>query len=115
MSRDRYRVLVTGAAGFTGTAITRALLARGHRVVATSRKPLPSTDPALTSVVWDACRDRLPEVSWAEIDAIIHLASPTATRDESLEARSRQYAVNVDATSGPVRDISPASPWAIWS
>ncbi|MET4801656.1 NAD-dependent epimerase/dehydratase family protein [Bradyrhizobium sp. LB11.1] len=71
------RILVTGASGFIGSALTGALANDGHFVRAASRKP-----PVLTNVLgseWAALPDLEREVDWAPllngIDIVIHLAA----------------------------------------
>jgi nucleoside-diphosphate-sugar epimerase len=71
------RVLVTGATGFLGRHLTRALAERGHQVVAATRAaPIPQEEvaPAVTfRVVGPGWLERL----WGEpdgIDAVVHLA-----------------------------------------
>jgi uncharacterized protein YbjT (DUF2867 family) len=46
------RALVTGATGFIGRALTPALVARGHRVVAATRRPTAASAPG---VEWRTC------------------------------------------------------------
>lgn len=69
------RVIVTGATGFVGSALTKRLSADGHTVVAVSRNP-------------DSASERLngiAAVSWNELgralehptDAVVHLAGET--------------------------------------
>ncbi len=60
------RIVVTGATGFIGSALSESLRAAGHEVVALSRSGSPGT------VRWDPPR-RTTEVDGA-VDAIIHLA-----------------------------------------
>ncbi len=48
------QILVTGATGFIGRALVRALLADGQSVIATSRKPVPQTaEPG--NLEWRQC------------------------------------------------------------
>lgn len=73
-------VLVTGASGFLGTAVVRALLGRGHQVVALVR---PASNP--TGEPWDDPRVRLvrgdlrERGTWTgqlgDVDAVVHLAA----------------------------------------
>lgn len=65
-------VLVTGASGFIGRVATRALLARGHSVVALQRSPL-APDAPLETIQADV---RSPEArqAAARVDAVLHLA-----------------------------------------
>ncbi len=79
------RCLVTGASGFVGRALTRALTDAGHQVRAVVRQPgLRSDDRAVTSAALDQVVGDLTEATdevlaeWlAEIDTVFHLAART--------------------------------------
>ena len=70
------RVLVTGAAGFLGGAITRALLARGEAVSAVQRRPAPQL-AALGVKVFegDLASVGIAEHALQDCDAVIHVAA----------------------------------------
>lgn len=96
-------ILVTGAGGFLGSAITRALLARGDRVVALEAGPLDAlerlTTPALTAVAADICDDDAVESVFAahKPRAVIHCAAIVGVL-ASLEAPRRLFRVNVEGS-----------------
>ena len=75
------RIVVTGASGFIGSALVRALRGRGDEVYPVVRRP-----PAQGEVGIDLARlhldmSRIPGQSLEEIDAAVHLAgSPITTR-----------------------------------
>lgn len=68
-------VLLTGASGFIGSHLTRALLAAGHQVVCAVRDPARMSDSRLRYVRADFTRDFEPDV-WlprlAGIDAVVN-------------------------------------------
>lgn len=71
------RILVTGATGFVGRAVTRALLADGHDVLALVRTPAKAADLEATGAalaVGEMLRPDtyVPKVS--EVDAVVHTA-----------------------------------------
>ena len=71
----RLRVAVTGASGLVGSALTPALAARGHEVVALSRSP--KTEAASAGVRWvayDALEPRSVAAAIEDADAVVHLA-----------------------------------------
>jgi nucleoside-diphosphate-sugar epimerase len=67
------RILVTGAAGFIGTALCPTLAARGHKVVAGLRRAAPQAgaEPVILG-------DIGPRTDWSpalrDVDTVIHLA-----------------------------------------
>jgi len=89
------RILVTGASGFIGTALCRALLERGHAVRAMARSAHAAEPSRLQ---WVAVPDIAKEFNWRTVldgvDVVVHLAA-IAHRAGS-EAQIRR--VNVDAT-----------------
>jgi len=73
------KVVVTGASGFLGRALVRALLGAGHAVTATARRvPRAIEHPLLT---WAQLDLGQPDKSWSEIlggaDVVYHLAWST--------------------------------------
>jgi UDP-glucose 4-epimerase len=70
------RILVTGASGFIGSAVSSTLVAAGHRVRAASRSPNKAANQALE---WVALPDLADEVDWeplvAGMDIVLHLAA----------------------------------------
>ncbi|MCD6024201.1 MAG: NAD-dependent epimerase/dehydratase [Fibrobacteria bacterium] len=102
------RVLLTGATGFVGDAVTARLLAAGHAVTALSR------DPA-------AARARLPEaveiLPWkpasgpltlpANLDAVIHLAGASIAGGRWTASRKRKlWSSRVDGTRALVAALA---------
>jgi UDP-glucose 4-epimerase len=74
------RSLVTGAAGFIGTALAKALLARGGEVTVADVRPVAIDHPNARHVVVDVTdRDRLAEQIGGH-RAVFHLASNTENR-----------------------------------
>jgi UDP-glucose 4-epimerase len=73
------RVLVTGAAGFVGTAVTKRLLSAGHQVVALVHNVRPTGAQDLrTGDILDATSLR---EAVAGADAVCHLAALTRVRE----------------------------------
>lgn len=97
------RVLVTGALGFIGNAVTRRLVVAGHDVVAlTSRRPgsLPAatTSSAAAEIVHADVRDAdAMRRAVTGTDAVCHLAALTHVR-ESTEQPDDYWQVNHGGT-----------------
>ncbi len=76
------RALVTGASGFIGALVVRALMAEGHQVIGVSRSIPPPDGLAAPAILWleaDLLKaqsaDRLMQA--AKPDALVHLAWET--------------------------------------
>jgi nucleoside-diphosphate-sugar epimerase len=100
-------VVVTGAAGFIGQALTQRLVEHGHRVVAVDRRPVPPV-PGVTALTADLLDDDpLVEVSLREADAVLHLAGCSGVRDTAPGVDHRRRRDNVQATRA-VASLVPA-------
>lgn len=93
------RVLVTGADGFVGTAVCRALAEADHRVVAATRKGIgaPGVDEARRLADLADLRD--PDGLVRGVDAIVHLAARVHMMDNCANEPLAEYRrVNVEGT-----------------
>jgi uncharacterized protein len=66
------RVAITGSTGLIGTALTRSLLADGHRVLRLTRGRAAGDDG--TSAWWDPIGGRVEPGALEGVDAVVHLA-----------------------------------------
>lgn len=88
--------LVSGATGFVGDAVLRALDAAGHKVTAVVRPGAVLAERETLS--WDIARESEPASrSSVRIDSIIHLAQARAYRNFPADAPG-MFAVNVLGT-----------------
>lgn len=96
------RVLVTGATGFVGRAVCRALTAAGFTVRAAVRArptvPLPDCEAVIVGDIGGA-------TSWAsaltDVQTVVHLAARTHANDPA-DALAHYRRINVDGTRGLV-------------
>jgi uncharacterized protein YbjT (DUF2867 family) len=64
------RILLTGASGFIGQHVLRALLADGHELVCTARRPQNSQDPRVSFIYADFANDTEQSVWLARLTGI---------------------------------------------
>lgn len=97
------RVLVTGAAGFIGSHITRALLADGHEVTGLDDlstghlRNLPEDSPRWTFVLGDIRDPATCEAATRSADAVVHLAGRNSVPRSLADPRS---ALEVNVVGG---------------
>jgi uncharacterized protein (TIGR01777 family) len=87
------RVLISGASGLVGTALGRALLARGDQVVRLVR---PGASGATDAIPWDPVQGILSQEALAGMDAVVHLAGESVASGRwtaSRKARIRESRV----------------------
>jgi len=90
-------IVVTGASGFIGRALTEELLRRGERVVAVSRSS--EVPEGAERVIHDI---RKPLVMEGNVEAVVHLAAKAATQ-YSFEAEWDTFESNVLSTINMAR------------
>ncbi|WP_431887028.1 NAD-dependent epimerase/dehydratase family protein [Micromonospora wenchangensis] len=93
-------VLVTGGLGFLGHAVTRELLATGHRVTVMTRGRSDRTPPPGAELVTGDIRDRsrvADIVQQGEYGGVVHLAALTSGRDSFADPLS-YFDVNATGT-----------------
>jgi uncharacterized protein (TIGR01777 family) len=97
---DRRTVLVTGATGFIGRALTRRLLERGDRVIAWSRDPVRAHLALGTAPMVTTRLDDLPP--GLPIDAIVNLAGMPVLARAWTKERKRAL---VESRIGVTREL----------
>lgn len=92
------RVLVTGAFGYVGHAVTRALLEDGHEIVAmTTRSDRPQPSDRVKIVIADVRVPAQLKMAVDGVDAVAHLAALTRVR-ESFDQPDEYAMVNAAGT-----------------
>jgi nucleoside-diphosphate-sugar epimerase len=95
------RILVTGAAGFIGRALSRGLVERGHAVLGATR----GAAPPIAGIAFCTVGEIGPRTDWSKpmagVDIVVHLANrahrsrtdpPAAVEAEAAAALARQAA-----------------------
>jgi UDP-glucuronate 4-epimerase len=98
---------VTGAAGFVGVNLVRALAARGARVTALARRPPDEATRAFVAehgerVAWTrgdvTDRDAMRRIVADGVGHVVHAAAVTATAEQERAATARVFDVNAGGT-----------------
>lgn len=98
------RILVTGAAGFIGTALCRRLVEDEHEVVACGR-----SRPELPGILFVPSPELGPEADWAAAldgaEIVVHLAARAhfVGEKDGHETEALYHRVNTEGTAGLVR------------
>ena len=102
------RVLVTGATGSIGSALSDALLARGDEVVGLTRDPAKAkpSNPTVTWHAWQATTERPPPEAFAEVDAVVNLIGEEINQRLNDDTKARIRASRVTAAHNLIQAIS---------
>lgn len=105
------RILVTGASGMLGSAVSDALLARGDEVVGLSRDPERAavTNPKVVWHAWRSGSERPPGEALEGIDAVVNLIGESLDQRLTPEAKQRIRDSRVRATKNLVDGIAAAT------
>lgn len=108
-------VVVTGAAGFIGRALVRALVEAGRHVVGIDRRPQPD-EAGLTAVTADLAGgdERVPE-ALGSADAVFHLAGCPGVRDCAPDVEQRRQWDNPRAAAAVLGAVSARTPVVVTS
>ena len=96
------KILVTGANGLLGRAVTEEVLRRGHTCIATGRAPQPRCADATVYAQADLCDPQTVQalITDTQPDAVIHCAAWTAVDlAEDADKQPKVRAINVDGTA----------------
>lgn len=102
------RILVTGASGFVGRALSEELQRLGHGVVAAARSTSSRIPSSVRSVLTG---DLCPDTDWSEalqaVDIVIHAAARVHVMNETLADPLQEFRkVNVEATLNLARQAA---------
>ena len=96
-------IAVTGASGFVGSSIARALAANGHRVMSYGRRPLGAVRTTLPDYhTWDIARG---PIATPHVDAVIHCAAMVG----DWGSGRAYHAVNVRGTHAVLESFASAA------
>jgi uncharacterized protein len=106
------RVLVTGATGFLGSAVSDALLARRDEVVGLSRDPERARrrDARVAWHEWSPAEERPPSAALDGVDGVVNLVGEPLDQRWTPEAKQRIHDSRVRATKNLVDAMSAADP-----
>jgi hypothetical protein len=106
------RVLVTGASGLIGSAVSDALLARGDEVVGLTRDPerARSTNPTVRWHAWSPATERPPAAAFEHVDAVVNLIGENINQRLTAAAKRRIRDSRVRATKNLVDGMLAAEP-----
>lgn len=92
------RVAVTGANGFLGRSVVRALLQRGHQVRAWSRAQAAEQAPGVEWLSGNLGNSDDTDRLLVDVDVVVHLAGRAHVADKTVVQRQQFVEVNVGLT-----------------
>ena len=88
------RILVSGASGLVGSALTAFLETSGHEVIALTRSPRPDSN----DLRWDIGAGEIDLTAAGKIDAVVHLAGENVAGRWTKKKRARILGSRRDGT-----------------
>ena len=102
-------ITITGASGFVGRRLLKALAQRGHSLHVLSRHGGTNLPPGVRIAVWDAMKGPPPADSLRDADAVIHLAGEPVAQRWTSEIKRRIRESRVTGTRYLVEGIANSS------
>jgi uncharacterized protein (TIGR01777 family) len=105
------RVLITGASGLLGSALSDALLARGDEVVGLTRDPdrARPKNPTVRWHAWQATTERPPAEALDQVDGVINLIGEEINQRLTDEAKVRIRESRLAGTRNLLQGIAASS------
>jgi uncharacterized protein (TIGR01777 family) len=100
------QVVIGGASGFLGTALTQHLRARGDQVTRLVRSGLPADDAS----AWDPSTGRIDQVIIDRADAVVNLSGASVSRWPRTRGRRRLILESRTSTTATLATAIAASP-----
>lgn len=98
-------VVVGGASGFLGTALTQSLRGRGHQVTRLVRTGPPADDAS----VWDPRTGRIDQIVIDRADAVVNLSGSSISRWPRTAGRRKEILESRLTTTGTIAKAVAAS------
>jgi uncharacterized protein (TIGR01777 family) len=105
------RVLITGASGLVGSALSDALLARGDEVVGLTRDPERARpkNPTIRWHAWQATTERPPAEALDQVDGVVNLIGEEINQRLTDEAKVRIRESRLAGTRNLLQGIAASS------
>lgn len=108
-------VVVTGAAGFIGGHLVRALAGRGYRVAGIDRRPgVPAAAAIALAADLSEPHDDA-DALLGEAEAVFHLAARSGVRDADVQAEAHRRRDNIEATRRVLHAVPLGVPLVVTS
>ena len=94
------KVLLTGATGLIGSALTELLLSNGHQVhYLTTRSSQLKNQPNLKGFIWNPSQGTYDRNAFIDVDAIVHLAGASITKPWTKKYKFEILESRINATN----------------
>ncbi|AXT84679.1 TIGR01777 family protein [Aeromicrobium sp. A1-2] len=100
------QIVIGGASGFLGTALTAHLRARGHQVTRLVRSGQPADD----SSTWDPSTGRIDQIVIDRADVVVNLSGSSVSKWPRTRARAQEIVTSRTTTTGTLAKAIAASP-----